>query len=61
MEVKLNWRIWRKKPDKDPGHLIFIFEELPDKIFKREKDNLWVDMVISLKEALIGIEKEIFI
>ena len=48
-----------EKPDKDPGHLIFIFEELPDKIFKREKDNLRVDMFITLKEALIGFEKEI--
>jgi DnaJ-related protein SCJ1 len=48
-----------EKPDKDPGHLIFIVEELPDKVFKREKDNLRVDMVISLKEALIGFNREI--
>ena len=48
-----------EKPDKDPGHLIFVVEEIPDKDFIRDNDNLKVNMVISLKEALIGFEKEI--
>ena len=48
-----------EKPDKDPGNLIFVVEEIPDKVFVRDNDNLKVNMVISLKEALIGFEKEI--
>ena len=48
-----------EQPDKDPGNLIFVVQELPDKIFKREKDNLRYTLEISLKDALLGFEKYI--
>ena len=44
-------------PDKDPGNLIFVVQELGDKYFKRENDNLKYEMEISLKDALLGFEK----
>ena len=46
-------------PDKDPGNLIFVVQELGDKYFKRENDNLKYEMEISLKDALLGFEKYI--
>ncbi len=49
-----------EEPDKDPGNLIFIVEELPDKLFRRENtNNLRYTMEISLKDALLGFDKEI--
>ena len=48
-----------EQPDKDPGHLIFIVQELPDKLFKREKDNLRYTMDITLRDALLGFDKYI--
>lgn len=39
--------------------MIFVIQELPHKLFKREKDNLRMNLKISLKDALIGFEKEI--
>ena len=36
-----------------------MVQELPDKIFKREKDNLRYTLEISLKDALLGFEKYI--
>ena len=48
-----------EEPDKDPGNLIFIIQELPDKYFKREKDNLRYEMEITLKDALLGFDKYI--
>jgi len=48
-----------EQPDKDPGNLIFIVQELPDKLFKREKDNLRYTLEISLRDALLGFEKYI--
>ena len=48
-----------EEPDKDPGHLIFIVQELPDKYFKRDKNDLSYQMEITLKDALLGFNKEI--
>jgi DnaJ homolog subfamily B member 11 len=42
-----------------PGHLIFVIQELPHTDFKREKNDLHTVLDISLKEALLGFEKEI--
>ena len=43
----------------NPGHLIFLINELPDKLFRREKNDLHYTLQITLKEALLGFEKEI--
>jgi DnaJ-class molecular chaperone len=42
-----------------PGHLIFVVKEIPHSSFRRETNNLHTVLVISLKEALLGFEKEI--
>lgn len=42
-----------------PGHLIFVIQELPHPDFKREKNDLHTVLDVSLKEALLGFEKEI--
>lgn len=46
-------------PDKEPGNLIFVVEDAGDPLFKREGDNLRYNLEISLKDALLGFEKEI--
>jgi DnaJ-class molecular chaperone len=38
-----------------PGHLIFVIEELKDKKFERRKNDLYTNIVVTLKEALLGI------
>jgi DnaJ family protein B protein 11 len=43
----------------NPGHLIFIINEVPNAQFRREKNDLHYSLRISLKEALLGFEKEI--
>ena len=48
-----------ERPDKDPGNLIFVIQELPHKLFKREKDNLRMKLKITLKDALLGFKKVI--
>lgn len=42
-----------------PGHLIFTILELPHPKFTREKNDLHTTLQITLKEALLGFEKEI--
>jgi len=48
-----------ESPDRDPGHLIFIVNEIGDELFKREGNNLKYELEISLRDALIGFEKKI--
>lgn len=48
-----------ERPDVSPGHLLFIVQELTHPIFRREKNDLHTVLQISLKEALLGFEKEI--
>jgi DnaJ family protein B protein 11 len=43
----------------NPGHLIFIVNEIPDKYFRREKNDLHYNLRITLQEALLGFEKQI--
>lgn len=38
---------------------MFVVQELPHKVFKREKDNLRMKMQISIKDALVGFRKEV--
>ena len=54
MEIKFE-EFGEDVPDKDPGNLIFIVQELDDKFFRRENDNLRYEMEISLKDALLGL------
>ncbi len=42
-----------------PGHLIYVVNEIPNKTFRREKNDLHTNLVITLKEALLGFSKEI--
>lgn len=44
-----------EKADVLPGHLIFVIEELNDKNFERRKNDLYTTLVITLKEALLGL------
>jgi len=46
-----------ESPDMDPGHLIFILKELPDKRFSRSENDLRTTINISLKQALLGFSK----
>jgi DnaJ family protein B protein 11 len=43
----------------NPGHLIFMINEIPDMWYRREKNDLHYNLRITLKEALLGFEKEI--
>ena len=43
-----------EKADALPGHLIFVIEELRNSNFERRKNDLHTNVVISLKEALLG-------
>jgi DnaJ family protein B protein 11 len=43
----------------NPGNLIFVIHEIPHPVFKREKNDLHTNLVISLKEALLGFKKQI--
>lgn len=43
----------------NPGNLVFIVSEMKHPRFRREGDNLHTFMVITLKEALLGFEKDI--
>lgn len=42
-----------------PGHLIFTINELPHATFRREKNDLHTTLKITLKEALLGFERQI--
>jgi DnaJ family protein B protein 11 len=42
-----------------PGHLIFTILELPHPKFTREKNDLHTTVQVTLKEALLGFEKEL--
>jgi len=44
-----------ERADVLPGHLIFVIEELTDKNFERRKNDLYTTVIITLKEALLGI------
>ena len=46
-----------EKADLLPGHLIFVIEELKDPNFERRKNDLHTNISISLKEALLGMNK----
>eukprot|EP00916_Digyalum_oweni_P006062 GHVL01010452.1.p1 GENE.GHVL01010452.1~~GHVL01010452.1.p1 ORF type:complete len:367 (+),score=46.01 GHVL01010452.1:62-1102(+) len=42
-----------------PGDLVFEIEEVAQDTFTRKGDDLWMDMTISLVDALTGFKKEI--
>ncbi|GKT35968.1 DnaJ homolog subfamily A member 1/2-like protein [Aduncisulcus paluster] len=46
-------------PDADTGDLVLIIDVGDHKIFERKDDDLHIDMSISLKEALLGFNREI--
>jgi len=46
-----------ERPDEIPGDLIFKIETVPDKRFIRRGDDLYMNMTISLLEALVGFSK----
>ena len=48
-----------ERADVSPGHLIFVIQELPHPIFQRDRNDLHTILQITLKEALLGFEKEI--
>ncbi len=58
MEIKFD-DFGEERPDKLPGNLISVIQELKDKNFSREGNNLWTELEITLKEALLGFHKEI--
>lgn len=45
-----------EEPDKEPGRLVFVIEELEDEKWKREGNNLKYTLDISLKQALLGFD-----
>jgi DnaJ-class molecular chaperone len=46
-------------PDMIPGDVIFTIKQTPHNKFKRVGDNLYVDLDITLEEALLGFKKRI--
>ena len=42
-----------------PGSLIFVVQEIPNNLFRREKNDLHTFRKITLKEALLGFELQI--
>lgn len=63
IEVKPGWKpgtkvTFAEMGDEQPGHipadLVFVVEEKPHALFKREGNNLIVNAIVTLKEALCG-------
>lgn len=48
-----------EKADSTPGNLIFLVQEIPHQTFRRERNDLHATIHITLKEALLGFEREI--
>ena len=48
-----------EKADSTPGSLIFVVQEIPHQTFRRERYDLHTSVQITLKEALLGFEREI--
>lgn len=46
-------------PDMIQGDLIFTVKQRPHPRFKRVNDNLYVDVQVSLEEALLGFAKRV--
>ena len=46
-------------PDMIQGDVTFVINQQPHSVFKRVGDNLYINMDISLQEALLGFEKTI--
>lgn len=43
-----------------PGDLVFIIKQAPDAVFRREGDDLHMEMTITLLQALVGFEKNFY-
>jgi len=48
-----------QSPDMTPGDVKFIIRQRPHPTFVREGDNLYIKIVLSVKEALLGFRREI--
>ncbi len=43
----------------EPGHLYFVIKELPNSTFRRAGKDLHTTLTVTLKEALLGFNKQI--
>ncbi|KAJ2791295.1 Molecular chaperone (DnaJ super) [Coemansia linderi] len=67
VDVKPGWKAGTKirfqKEGDDMGHgaqdIVFVLEEKPHPLFKRDGDDLKVDMTLTLEEALCGFKKPV--
>ncbi|KAJ3012967.1 DnaJ- protein scj1 [Thoreauomyces humboldtii] len=48
-----------ESPDVTPGDLIFTVRATPHPVFTRNGDNLYMKETISLKEALLGVDRKV--
>ena len=46
-------------PDMLQGDIIIVLKQQPHNLFKRVQNNLYMNMDISLKEALFGYERKV--
>lgn len=46
-------------PDMIQGDITFVIQQAPHSVFKRVGDNLYIDLQLSLEEALMGFTKQV--
>ena len=57
-EIKFE-RMSEQKPGMIPGDVIMVIKQKPHSRFRREGNDLFMDLVVTLKEALVGFDKTI--
>lgn len=48
-----------QRPDMIQGDITFVISQTPHNVFKRIENNLYINLDISLEEALLGFSKTI--
>jgi DnaJ-class molecular chaperone len=57
-EIKFE-RMSEQRPGMIPGDVIMVIKQKPHRTFRREGNDLHLDLVVTLKEALVGFDKTV--